>query len=88
MCSGAVEICIGDDKDSKNSADKAQRARTEDYEGPLMGSVAAGSRQGKGRTRKRVCGCSKGFRHQQAQQGLDEHLLDLRPLVDVLAYGR
>lgn len=35
-----MEVCIGDDKDSKNSADKPQRART-DYEGPLMGTVAA-----------------------------------------------
>lgn len=52
VCSGAVEVCTGDDKDSKNSADKTQRARTEEYEGPLMGRVAAGSRQDKGRTRK------------------------------------
>lgn len=37
VCPGAVEVCIGDDKDSKNSADKTQRARTEEYEGPLTG---------------------------------------------------
>lgn len=32
---GAMEVCVGGDKDSKNSADKTQRARTEDDEGPL-----------------------------------------------------
>lgn len=44
VCSGAMEACAGYDKDSKNSADKTQRARTEEYEGLLTGRVAAGSR--------------------------------------------
>lgn len=45
--SGAVEVCVGDDKDSKSSADKTQRARTEEQEGLLVGTVAAEGDRGK-----------------------------------------
>lgn len=51
VISGAMEVCTGNDKGSKNSADKP-KARTEEYEGPLMGRVAAGSRQAREKMRK------------------------------------
>lgn len=42
-----MEVCVEDDKDSKSSADKTHRARTEEHEGPLVGTVAAEVDRGK-----------------------------------------